>query len=113
MARRSNRFDVQVVFPDFAFGIKNRTDVEITPAIVADQLEEFCRRIRNGGRLPAKENDSARPDLLAALKQLTESKVYVDNGYCSCCHGYWPNEHLDDCVGAQALGAIAKAEGQS
>lgn len=53
---------------------------------------------------------AAAPDLLAALKRLTEAEVYVDNGYCQ---GYWPNEHLEDCEGAQALAAIAKAEGRS
>lgn len=53
---------------------------------------------------------NAAPELLAALKRLTEASVYVDNGYCSCCHGYWPDEHQDDCEGAQALAAIAKAE---
>jgi hypothetical protein len=49
-----NRFDVQVVFPDIAFGIKNRADVDLTPEEVADELEEFCARIRNGGKVPAK-----------------------------------------------------------
>lgn len=52
MSRPRNRFDVQVVFPDIAFGIKDRKDVEQTPETVADALEEFCRRIRNGGKVP-------------------------------------------------------------
>ena len=52
MRQMKNRFDVQVVFPDIAFGIKNRTDVNLTPEMVADELEEFCRRIRNGGKVP-------------------------------------------------------------
>lgn len=47
-----NRFDVQVVFHDFAFGIKNRPDVVLTPDDVATALEEFCQRVRNGGKLP-------------------------------------------------------------
>ena len=51
MAKPTNRFDVQVVFPDIAFGIKNRKDVELTPERVADELEKFCARIRNGGKL--------------------------------------------------------------
>jgi len=46
LGRHKNRFDVQVVFPDLAFGIKNRPDVDLTPADVADSLEEFCLRIR-------------------------------------------------------------------
>jgi hypothetical protein len=53
MSRSKNRFDVQVVFPDITFGIKNRTDVELTPNDVADALEEFCARIRNNGKMPA------------------------------------------------------------
>lgn len=45
--KRTNRWDVQVVFPgDAAFGMKNRTDVEQTPETVCDALEEFCQRAR-------------------------------------------------------------------
>lgn len=33
--RLKNRFDVQVVLPDCAFGIKHRTDVTLTPEDVA------------------------------------------------------------------------------
>lgn len=44
--KSKNRFDVQAVFKDFSFGIKNRPDVELTPADVAASLEEFCQRIR-------------------------------------------------------------------
>ena len=31
---------------------------------------------------------AAAPDLLEALKQLAQKTVYVDNGYCSQCHGW-------------------------
>lgn len=59
MRKPINRFDVQVVFPDIAFGIKNRADVELTPEQVADELEKFCARIRNGGKvLPAQREKS-------------------------------------------------------
>lgn len=52
LGRHRNRFDVQVVFPDFAFGVKNRSDVELTPDDVLEALEEFCARIRNKGKVP-------------------------------------------------------------
>lgn len=53
-----NRFDVQVVFRDIAFGIKNRADVELTPEQVANELEKFVARIRNGGKvIPATKVD--------------------------------------------------------
>lgn len=50
MAKHKNRFDVQVVFPDITFGMKNRADVELTPEDVATELEEFCARIRRSGK---------------------------------------------------------------
>ena len=47
MPKPKNRFDVQVTYPgDITFGIKNRADVELTPEQVADELEQFCQRIR-------------------------------------------------------------------
>jgi hypothetical protein len=51
MGASKNRFDVQVVMPGIAFGIKNRRDVELTAEQVADELEKFCARIRGGGKV--------------------------------------------------------------
>ena len=51
---------------------------------------------------------AAAPELLAALKRLVALNVFVDNGYCSCCHGFWPDEHREDCAGKQAMDAIRK-----
>lgn len=56
VGQRKNRWDVQVVFPRFAAGIKSRSDVALTPADVASELEEFAARIRRvlaGENLPS------------------------------------------------------------
>ncbi len=45
-----------------------------------------------------------------ALRRLVDHAVYVDNGYCSICHGHWPNEHAIGCEGAQALAALRLEE---
>lgn len=56
--RLKNRFDVQVVFPDFAFGITNRNDVALTPEDVAQALEDFIARIRRGGHVAPQTDDA-------------------------------------------------------
>ncbi len=53
-----NRFDVTVVFDDFAFGVKSRPDVTLTPDDVANQLEAIEKRIRNGGKVLDKAQDA-------------------------------------------------------
>lgn len=61
--KRTNRWDVQVVFPAIAFGIKNRTDVEQTPETVVEALEEFCQRVRKtlAGGNPGAEGHAVTP----------------------------------------------------
>lgn len=44
--KRKNRWDVQVAFAKWSFGIKSRSDVEQTPETVVAELEEFCERVR-------------------------------------------------------------------
>jgi len=48
--------------------------------------------------------------LLDALRKLVAVTVYSDNGYCSICHGDWPNEHRPGCAGKLALAVIQKAK---
>jgi hypothetical protein len=60
MRKAKNRFDVQVAFPDITFGIKNRNDVELTPEDVDRCLEQFIRRIRNAGDIPAETQAAVR-----------------------------------------------------
>lgn len=59
MKMAKNRFNVQVYMPPSTFGITNRPDVEVTPLDVARCLEEFCRRIRNGGHMLLDDAESA------------------------------------------------------
>jgi hypothetical protein len=51
MRKAVNRFDVQVVFAEFTFGVKSRSDVTLTPDDVSNELDAIVKRIRNGGKL--------------------------------------------------------------
>jgi len=49
-----------------------------------------------------------RERMARSLDRLIKKAVYNDNGHCSICGGYWPNEHNADCVGREALAAIGR-----
>lgn len=69
------------------------------------------------GRDPAKCNACRQyqkkeraAEIEAAAESLLAVACYVDNGYCSICHGYWPNDHREHCQGARLKAALARAK---
>lgn len=52
--------------------------------------------------MTASDNAAVR----AACESLLAVVFYADNGYCSICHGHWPNEHREYCQGKRLSDAI-------
>jgi hypothetical protein len=61
MRKPRNYFNVGVVFDSHAYSVQNRNDVEVTPAVVLKELEDFCARVRRdiAKQITAGEGDAA------------------------------------------------------
>lgn len=65
MRKPRNQFNVGVRFESHAYSIVSLKDVDLSPADVLSELEEFCARIRRD--LAAKAVNAFTPDQAKAL----------------------------------------------